>query len=132
MSENDERRAAEVVAQVWNELEIGLLEGLLDDRVRYRSLGVEMVLEGRGEVLAHLERKMELIGLVGEEARIVAQLARVRHGGVTRWVALSSQGSMPRSAVFLPTVDEAGLIVSIEVLTDAETLAAVLPVEAPS
>lgn len=132
MSEHDERHAAEVVAQAWNELETGRLEGLLDDRVRYRSLGVEMVLEGRGEVLAHLERKMELIGLVGEDARIVARLARVRHGGVTRWVALSSQGGVPRSAVFLPSVDEAGLIVSIDVLTDAEVLAAAEPVEAPS
>lgn len=122
---DEERRAARAIADAWTDLETGPLAELLDPRVRYESRAVEMLLEGRPEVIAYLERKMQLIEMVGEEAHIEARLVRLDVRGDRRWAVLSKQGALERAAVFLPSVDAAGAIVAIEVLTDAEILARV-------
>ena len=103
--------ALEALARSWNRLDPGILEPLLAPEVRYESFDTDLLLEGKATVLDHLTRKVELIELVGEDARMRVQLAWVPgHGGERRPCLISSQGDVKRAALFFVSLGSGGLI----------------------
>ena len=110
--------ASEALARAWNRLDPGVLLPWLSDQVRYDSLDTELALEGKGQVLSYLGRKVELIQEVGDSARIRAELGYVATAGNSRRpCVISSQGDLDRAALFLVTMTGDGLIGRIEVCT---------------
>jgi hypothetical protein len=108
--------ATEALARAWNRLDPGVLVPWLSDRVRYESIDTELAIEGVGQVLSYLDRKVGLIQQAGAEARIRAELGYVvTAADPERPCVISSQGDLERAALFLVTVDREGLIERIEV-----------------
>ena len=103
--------ALDALARSWNRLDPGILEPLLAPEVRYESFDTDLLLEGKATVLDHLTRKVELIEMVGEDARMRVQLGWVPgHGGDRRPCLVSSQGDVTRAALFFVSLGSDGLI----------------------
>jgi hypothetical protein len=110
--------ATEALARAWNRLDPGVVVPLLSEGVRYESIDTELVIEGRSQVASYLERKAELIALVGEEAAVRAEIGFVATpGDPRRPCVISHQGGGGAVALFLLSVDASGLIGRIEVCT---------------
>jgi hypothetical protein len=110
--------AVTALARAWNRLDPDVVAPWLDDDVRYDSLETELSLQGRTAVLEHLRRKAARIDEAGELARIRTQLGWVASlGGEPRPCLIADQGGVERTALFLVTVTEEGLIARIEVCT---------------
>ena len=103
--------ALDALARSWNRLDPGILEPLLAPEVRYESFDTDLLLEGKATVLDHLTRKVELIEMVGEDARLRVQLGWVPgHGGDRRPCLVSSQGDVKPAALFFVSLGSDGLI----------------------
>ncbi len=104
-------RALEALARTWNRLDPGILDPLVAPDVRYESFDTDLLLEGKTAVLDHVARKVELIEMVGEDARMRVQLGSVPGpGGTSRPCLISSQGDVEHAALFFVTVEPDGLI----------------------
>ncbi len=105
------RAALEALARTWNRLDPGILEPWLAEGIRYESLDTDLLLEGKTTVLDHLTRKVDLIEMVGPEARMRIQIGWVPgHGGQRKPCLISAQGDVDRSALFFVSVGPDGLI----------------------
>lgn len=115
-AENAERAALAALARTWNRLDPSELDSWLGDDACYESVETELTVAGPAQVMAYIERKVELIELVGDDAAIRAQLATmVTAAGVERPCVVTSQGGVERAALFLVDLDAAGLIGRIRV-----------------
>jgi hypothetical protein len=78
-----------------------------------------MILEGKAEVLDYLRRKVDLIEVVGEGARIRAQTGFVTTVAERkRPCVISSQGEVEPAALFMVTLGRDGLVHRVEVCTE--------------
>jgi len=103
--------ALDALARSWNRLDPGILDPMLAPEVRYESFDTDLLLEGKATVLDHLTRKVELIEMVGEDARLRVQLGWVPgHGGDRRPCLVSSQGDVKPAALFFVSLGSDGLI----------------------
>lgn len=87
------------LARCWNDLDPDAVMSWLHPDVRYQIPATTTVLVGPAEVRAYLERKLEGIEEVGEDARIDARPGWIDAGGDGVWVVILGQGDLDRSAV---------------------------------
>jgi hypothetical protein len=111
--------AVTALARCWNDLDVEALLPWLHPEVRYSIPTTDTVLVGPPEVRAYVDRKLEGIEAVGEEARIDARPGWQETGGDGYWVVILGQGGLDRSAVCRVETDEDGRIREIAVSADA-------------
>ncbi len=110
--------ATRALARAWNRLDPGEVAPFLREDVRYESFDTELELLGKRQVLSYLERKTELIAAAGESARVHAEMGRLPGpADPERPCVISRQGGRRRAALFVLSVDDAGLISRVQVVT---------------